>query len=140
MKREQKMKVITSIMLAGAAADALWTAALVWTPLYAVLTGRPLVNPAPELRLAMWIGAALMAGWTVLLVWAARRPVERRAIMLITALPVVAGLLCVALTGAVNYGTPVWLAVKCVFLESVMLAGFYMAAGLAKEQHHEISH
>lgn len=32
-------------------------------------------------RYAMGIGASLMAGWTVLLIWGARKPVERRAVL-----------------------------------------------------------
>ncbi len=44
-------------------------------------------------RYAMLVGAALMAGWTCLLAWAAQEPIERRAVALLTALPVLAGLL-----------------------------------------------
>jgi hypothetical protein len=34
-------------------------------------------------------GAPLMAGWTVLLLWADRRPVERKDVVAMTAVPVV---------------------------------------------------
>jgi hypothetical protein len=52
------------------------------------------LNPrAREYRYAMSYGAPLMAGWTVLLLWADRRPHERRDVLLITAVPVVAGLM-----------------------------------------------
>jgi hypothetical protein len=44
-------------------------------------------------RYAMLVGAALMAGWTCLLVWAAQKPIERRAVALLTAVPVLAGLI-----------------------------------------------
>jgi hypothetical protein len=40
----------------------------------------------------MFLGAALMAGWTGLLVWGSRRPVERKAVLLLTVWPVVIGL------------------------------------------------
>ena len=43
-------------------------------------------------RYAMFLAAALMAGWTCLLVWAAQRPLERRAIALLTVVPVLGGL------------------------------------------------
>ena len=45
----------------------------------------------PEFTYAMRTGAPLMAGWTVLLMWADRKPLERRGVLLITLLPVVAG-------------------------------------------------
>jgi hypothetical protein len=47
-----------------------------------------------EYRYAIYMAAALMAGWTVLLVWGAFSPVDRRALLLMTAVPVVVGLLC----------------------------------------------
>lgn len=39
------------------------------------------------------IGAAFMLAWTILLFWASRRPVERRGVLLITAFPVLAGIM-----------------------------------------------
>lgn len=41
----------------------------------------------------MRAGAPLMAGWTVLLLWADRRPLERRGVLSITVVPVIAGLM-----------------------------------------------
>lgn len=43
----------------------------------------------------MRYGASLMVGWTVLLLWAAADPVARRDVLLITLVPVVAGLMIV---------------------------------------------
>ena len=40
----------------------------------------------------MGMGASLMFGWTVLLLWADQKPLERKAVLLITLLPVVLGL------------------------------------------------
>ena len=42
---------------------------------------------------ALWSSGdayALMWGWTVLLIWADRKPVERRAVLLLTVIPVIA--------------------------------------------------
>lgn len=47
----------------------------------------------PELRYGMRYGAPLMAGWTVLLIWAMFDPLARRDILLITIVPVIAGLM-----------------------------------------------
>jgi hypothetical protein len=46
-----------------------------------------------EFRYGMQYGAPLMAGWTVLLAWAFFDPVARRDVLLITIVPVVAGLM-----------------------------------------------
>jgi hypothetical protein len=46
-----------------------------------------------EYRYALGLGASLMIGWTFLLIWADRSPVERKGILLLTACPVVTGLL-----------------------------------------------
>lgn len=46
-----------------------------------------------EYRYAMGLGASLMLGWTILLIWADRKPLERRGVLLLTAFPVVSGLL-----------------------------------------------
>ncbi len=49
-------------------------------------------NPSLEYRYAMYMGASLMLGWTVLLLWADRKPVERKGVLLITVVPVIAGM------------------------------------------------
>ena len=40
-------------------------------------------------------GAFLMLGWTILLIWADRKPIERKDILLLTAIPVVIGLMVI---------------------------------------------
>jgi hypothetical protein len=40
----------------------------------------------------MGMGASLMLGWTALLLWADRSPMERKGVLLLTVLPVIAGL------------------------------------------------
>lgn len=49
----------------------------------------------PGFVYGMRFGAPLMVGWTVLLLWAAADPVPRRDVLLITLVPVVAGLMIV---------------------------------------------
>jgi hypothetical protein len=43
-------------------------------------------------RVALGMAAALLFGWTGVLLWAARSPVERRGVLLLTIFPVIAGL------------------------------------------------
>lgn len=54
------------------------------------------VSLAPDsgVRYGLLNGAPLMIGWTILLFWADRKPVERKAILLLT-LPVIAGYVAV---------------------------------------------
>lgn len=49
----------------------------------------------PGFVYGMRYGAPLMVGWTVLLLWAAADPIARRDVLLITVVPVVAGLMIV---------------------------------------------
>jgi len=49
-------------------------------------------RPGPDYVYAMGMGAALMFGWTALLLWADRAPMERRDVLALTVVPVIAGL------------------------------------------------
>jgi len=40
-------------------------------------------------------GAFLMLGWTILLIWADRNPIERKDVLLLTAIPVVVGIMVI---------------------------------------------
>jgi hypothetical protein len=60
-------------------------------------------TPGIEYQYAMMIGASLMLGWTVLLIWADQKPLERKGIILITAIPVVIGMVLAGFF-AVNVG------------------------------------
>ncbi|MDH5445947.1 MAG: hypothetical protein OEY52_10340 [Gammaproteobacteria bacterium] len=43
------------------------------------------IGSGMDYQLAMYVGAMFMAGWAVLLAWGARKPIERRGLLLITA-------------------------------------------------------
>lgn len=74
----------------GAAIDGLMVVVMLLPPRWGGrMLGLEAFSPGPDYRYAMALAAALMAGWTALLVWAARSPVERRAILLLTVLVVV---------------------------------------------------
>lgn len=63
--------------------------------------------PDANLRYGLINGAPLMIGWTLLLLWASRKPIERKAILLLT-IPVVAGYVLVELyaisSGLTSFG------------------------------------
>ncbi len=53
----------------------------------------PKIAHGVEYRYALGLAASLMFGWTILLIWADRKPLERKGVLLLTAFPVVSGLL-----------------------------------------------
>ncbi len=130
MRQQPPLRILRIICWTGAAADAVWTAALVYPPLYVQLTQTPLTDPDLTLRLAMGIGASMMAGWTLLLAWAAADPVQRKTVMLLTAFPVLTGLILISLIGFIKGNTPIWIPCKTLFLCIAMLAGFFLARPL----------
>ncbi len=75
-----------------------------------------------------------MLGWTVLLLWADRKPVERKGVLLITVLPVIAGLVLnevLAVTSGYMHLAalaPVW----CLqaLLTALFLASYFLAPSL----------
>jgi hypothetical protein len=85
----------------------------------------------PEFKYGMRYGVPLMVGWTVLLVWAAFDPSGRRDILLITVVPVLAGLMLhderAVRAGQLTRG-PAW-AIRTVQLAFVALyLGAYLVA------------
>lgn len=66
-------------------------------------------------------GAFLMLGWTFVLIWADRKPIERKDILLITAIPVIVGLMIVNM-----FYTYIW------FLSVITLVVFIIAYILAR--------
>ena len=77
---------------AGAILDAAAAVSMLSPDVFAMVNGLPDFHPGSEYRFAMGMGASLMVGWTVLLLWADRKPLERKGVLLMTLLPVIAGL------------------------------------------------
>lgn len=88
-----RMKFLKAVYWIGALVDAFMLVPMLSPEFASTLFGIPNFHPAPEYRYAMGLGASLMAGWTALLVWGHLEPVARRAILLLTTIPVVAGML-----------------------------------------------
>ena len=111
----------------GIVADALWAIALFFPVVFRALTGVDDFSPGWQMQSVMAIGGVLMAGWTVLLVWAVQRPVERRFVILLTAL-VVAALFLVALVNVLKGNTSeYWILIKCLVLFGAMLTSYSLA-------------
>ena len=111
----------------GAAADALWAVALLFPPVFGTLTGVDEFSPNWQMQSVMAIGGIVIAGWTVLLLWAVRRPIERRFVILLTAL-VVAALFLLTLVNVLKGNlNEIWILVKCLVLFVAMLTSYFLA-------------
>ena len=133
MTNEKQLRVLKSICWIGAITDGFWTIALLWPQVFVSVTGNTDLNPDLSTRLVMGIAASLMAGWTCLLVWAADNPVQRRAVLLFTAIPVVAGLIGVIIIGMMNGSSAtLWILIKCSLLGFAMFYGYHTAKVIAK--------
>ena len=111
----------------GAAADALWAFALLFPPVFAVLTGVDEFSPNWQVQSVMAIGGIVIAGWTVLLLWAVRRPIERRFVILLTALVVAALFLLTLINVLKGNLNEIWILVKCLVLFMAMLTSYFLA-------------
>ena len=140
MTLQSKVRFVQSICWVGAGADAFWAIALLHPPFYGILTGRSDFQPDLTLRLSMSVGASLMAGWTFLLAWTAKKPIQRRGVMLITTFPALAGLGAVALVGSINGNSASsWILAKCALLSLAMLSAYHIANTIARENANEIN-
>lgn len=80
-----------------------------------------------EYRYAMGIAAWFMIAWTVLLAWAIRKPVERRGVLLITAWPLIVGLLLTRIFGFVVGVVPLEGFIFTTLLQTSLIVLFTIA-------------
>jgi hypothetical protein len=89
-------------------------------------------SPGPDFRFAMGMGASLMLGWTALLLWATRRPIERRGVLLLTAVPVIVGLVVNEIAGLADGFLPLGplapVFVLQLVLSTLFVVSYVMAA------------
>jgi len=111
----------------GAIVDGAMVVPMLAPSLAGSLFGIEKFSPGVDYRYAMMIGASLMLGWTALLIWADRKPIERRAVLLLTAFPVVLGLAAAGVyavaAGLISVGhmAPTWV------IQVVILTAFTYA-------------
>jgi len=87
-----------------------------------------------ETRYALGTGAALMSGWTALLIWASVEPVARRGVLLLTAVPVIAGLALANLYGHLHGYIPFRGAISVWSLQGVLVVLLFAAYRLASRR------
>jgi hypothetical protein len=133
MKEQQRMFLIKVPYWMGIGADALWAVALFVPGVFGILSGNPDFDPDLQIRLIMGIGGSLMTGWTFLLLWGVREPIERRAVILLTAFPVVFGLFFVTLIGFLGGNTSgIWILIKTTILFVSMITSYILAGKTAR--------
>jgi len=91
MKR--RIGFLRFVYLYGAIFDGLTVVPMLSPAVGARMLGIADFQPGPDYRYAMGVAAALMTGWTALLVWGVFDPIARRGVMLLTAAPVLVGLI-----------------------------------------------
>ncbi len=133
--QKTRMFLIKAPYWLGIGADALWAVGLLFPQIFGILVGKPDFNPDLQLRLAMGMGGSLMTGWTFLLLWAVRKPIERRVVSLLTAVPVIVGLFIVTLIGILEGNTfEIWILIKLSILFVSMVTSYIVAGKTAKEK------
>jgi hypothetical protein len=89
---EARKRWFIVVCVTGAIVDVLAAIQMLVPRLFAATSGLDSFHPGSDYRYAMGMGASLMLGWTALLIWAALKPVERRQVLLMTACPVILGM------------------------------------------------
>jgi hypothetical protein len=129
---KEKLGLIKTAYWLGIVADAMWAIALLCPRIFGILTNSSDFNPNLQFRLIMSIGGILMLGWTILLIWAVQKPIERRFVILLTAV-VVAGLFITSMIGFLNGNSGNrWILIKCTVLFTIMIISYLKASNIEK--------
>ena len=80
-------------------------------------------------RYTWGIACSLMTGWTLLLLWADRKPLERRGVLMLTAFPVVTGLLIDSFY-AVSVNLVTWADVRFLQIAYLLLIALFTSSYL----------
>jgi len=127
------MYIIKVAYWLGIVADAFWALVLLFPQLFGSFVFNPEFDSNLQERLIMGIGGVLMTGWTLLLIWGVMKPIERRMVILLTAIPVVFGLGIISLIGYLNGNAAnLWILIKTIILFLSMIISFILAKQLAK--------
>jgi hypothetical protein len=125
----KRMVAIKLTYWLGIGADALWALGLLIPQVYARLVGTPDFTPDFQTRQLMLLGGSLMTGWTFLLIWALQKPVERRGVLLLTAFPVIFGLIITTGNGIANGNRFLYWALAKLVVLMVATVSSYLLAG-----------
>jgi hypothetical protein len=121
MEKEQSVKLLKAAFIAGAIIDAAALVPMLWPWAARQMWGFDAAGG--PYRYAMQMGAALMLGWTLLLIWAARRPVERRFVAVLT-MVVIIGIALAEIMAVAGGVMALGKALPSFALQAVLLALF----------------
>jgi hypothetical protein len=131
-RAERAARWVRIACIVGAVTDA-GAAVQMLSPRVFAFAYRPHALPAREDYVyAMGMGASLMLGWTALLLWAALRPLECRGVLLLTVVPVIAGLVANEIVAVANGFLPLGPLVPIWILQFVLSALFAFSYGMAE--------
>ena len=131
VSRDTASMLLRICFLVGAVTDGLAIIPMAFPRIGSALFGVDPSKVGAEYRYAMGIGASLMAGWTALLVWGAIDPIARRDILILTLVPVVAGIIAATAAAVGNRVVllsrviPLWIHLGCVSI--LFLVGYALS-------------
>ena len=127
MNSTKSIFLLRICFLAGAGVDAVAGAMMLFPAAWASFYHISAFVPNMMISRALGIAAPLMLGWTVLLLWAALKPVERAGVLLITVVPVIAGMILGTVEQIINWGAPLPSQLPTLALQLV-LSGLFLYA------------
>jgi hypothetical protein len=92
MNKQHQISLLRISCWTGALIDAIVAVQMLIPNFWASFDGLT-TPPNTTTKFALGMASALMFGWTFLLIWADRKPMERKGVLLLTAFPVVFGLI-----------------------------------------------
>jgi len=123
---------------AGAIVDGLAAVQILVPAVFAATNNLPDFRPQSDYRYMAGMAASLMLGWTVLLIWADRKPVERKAVLVITIFPVIIGLVVNEIWAAMVAGfLPLSVVIPVWILQAILITLFafsYLNAKIGEGQ------
>ena len=88
-----ELKLLRISYWIGAVLDVILATMMIVPSIFGIVSGIPSFNPGTEYQYAGIMAGIMVLGWAVLLIWADRDPVARKDVLLITVVPVLAGLI-----------------------------------------------
>ena len=135
MRTETRIKILRAGFWIGGILDGIYAInmALVW--LIDSYTGFDPIKmmrftEGLQSRYAWGFACVMVTGWTILMFWADRKPLERRDVILITAFPIVSGLLLdsmfAVITNLETWRGMIPIQIAYVFLLALFSIGYYL--------------
>jgi hypothetical protein len=93
MKKQNTIRLLRISYWTGAIIDAIAAIQLLLPNFWASFDNITNYTENTTTNYALGTASALMIGWTALLIWADRKPLERKGVLLLTAFPVVIGMI-----------------------------------------------